>query len=245
MKRKIRIACIQTNAGDRWQENFKRSLKLIQRAVRKGACLIALPEAFCWRGGGKDLMSVSREATRHIVGELRSLARRSGVAILLGSIFEIEDASGKIYNTSLLIGPSGRIEAKYRKIHLFDSSIPLAKTRESDHVLGGKRIVTALMFGVRCGLSICYDLRFPELYRNLAKKGSRIIFIPANFTHETGKAHWEVLIRARAIENQVFVIAPGQVGRHPGNRILSYGTSLIVDPWGRVLKRGSRNREEI
>ncbi len=242
--KKFRIACLQTDAGPDWRENLRRVRAQTVRAFARKPDLITLPEMFYWRGPSQHLSRMAFQVTPLVVAEFRRLARANKTAFLLGSLLE-PGPGGKFYNTSLLIAASGKIVARYRKIHLFDSRLKNAKSRESRHIASGNKVVTAKIRGVRVGLAVCYDLRFPELFRLLARKGARIIFLPSNFTFETGKAHWEVLLRARAIENQVFIAAPAQTGLHPSTGIRSFGTSLIVDPWGRVLRKGSRSREQV
>lgn len=164
----------------------------------------------------------------------RRLARDLGVAILAGSIPEVGPDKDHVYNTSVLLGRDGETIATYRKIHLFDVNLEHAKFQESSHVTAGTHSVVAELDGWRIGMTVCYDLRFPELYRELGSKGAQILTVPAAFTLHTGKDHWEVLLRARAIENQAFVVAPGQFG-HDGDRRHSWGKSLVVDPWGTCL----------
>ncbi len=182
-------------------------------------------------------------------------AARHGIFLLAGSFAEAVKGSRKMLNTSCFFGPSGKILAAYRKMHLFDVDLPphrdagkAKKIRESDYFLRGKKpVLTEASLtkpGIQCGLSICYDLRFPELYRGYALRGAQILFVPSNFTRQTGQEHWEPLLRARAIENQCFVIAPGQSG--VGSQgVLSHGTSLILDPWGRILAKGPAAGEAI
>ncbi len=243
-KTSIRVACIQINAGADCEQNRETLLKCLRRAVRGKPDLLALPENFYWRGPEENLSYAFRSGLRFI-RELRDWARRNRVAILLGSILEKSTLSEHYFNTSYLIGPGGDIRARYRKIHLFDVHLGNVKTQESRHILPGRKIVSARFSGTRVGLTICYDLRFPELFRKLMGQGVELVFVPANFTYATGRAHWEVLIRARAIENQMFVVAPAQFGIHPASGIRSFGTSLIVSPWGQVLAKASRDQEEI
>jgi predicted amidohydrolase len=168
----------------------------------------------------------------------RSWARELGIHLVAGSIAERSDDPDKSFNTSILIGPGGELEASYRKIHMFDVDVGGVAYRESEHEEPGDEIVTAelggALEGVTLGMSVCYDLRFPELYRILAVRGATVITVPSAFTLETGKDHWDVLLRARAIENQAFVVAPNQIGEAPPH-YRSYGRSAILDPWGVVL----------
>lgn len=242
--KKFRVACLQTNAGQNWRINLRRLRTQMKLALVRKPHLIALPEMFCWRGPSRHLSRIAFEATPLVIEEFRGFAQANKTAVLLGSLLE-PGPGRKFYNTSILISSSGKIAARYRKIHLFDNHLKNAKSCESRHITPGRKAVTSKSGGVRVGLAICYDLRFPELFRLLARKGARIIFLPSNFTFETGKAHWEILLRARAIENQVFMIAPAQTGIHPSTRIRSFGTSLIVDPWGKVLRKGRRAGEQI
>jgi predicted amidohydrolase len=171
------------------------------------------------------------------------LARQLGVHLVAGSILE-DSGESRVFNTSVLFDARGQIVARYRKIHLFDVDIPQHVTiRESDTRMGGDGVVTApTELGV-IGMSVCYDLRFPELYRQLTLSGAEIIAVPSAFTFPTGAAHWELLLRARAIENQVYVVAPDQIGRSPSG-VLDYGNSMIVDPWGTPVARAA-DRETV
>lgn len=242
----FRAACIQNSAGKDPAENLKRVLSLVGIALKLKPDVVALPENFYWRGSRQEMAQVAYQTTPEVIRTFRLLAQKSRTAFVLGSVIEPSHSRTHFYNTLVHIGPSGRIQSTYRKIHLFDVQLPRGiSIRESDTTKPGREIVTALVGGRRAGFSICYDLRFPELFRALARKGSRMIFLPANFTKITGQAHWEVLLRARAIENQVFMIAPAQTGRHPVTGIASYGSSMIVDPWGRVLSRATCHREEV
>ncbi|MGH2745459.1 MAG: nitrilase-related carbon-nitrogen hydrolase, partial [Thermoleophilaceae bacterium] len=167
----------------------------------------------------------------------RDTARELGIDIVAGSVAERREGHERVANTSVHAGPDGELRAVYRKIHMFDVEVGGVEYRESEHSEPADEIVVSeTAQGLGLGLTICYDLRFPELYRILALRGARIVAIPAAFTRVTGEAHWEILLRARAIENQVFVIAPGQ-GWMPGPERDSYGNSMIVDPWGEVLAR--------
>jgi deaminated glutathione amidase len=235
--RPIRVGVVQMTSTDDLPANLATADRGVREAAAQGAHFVALPEMFAY---------LRREGTRFphaqgidgaIVQQFRALASELAVRILAGSIAEAIPGQDRVYNTSVLIGPSGVIEAVYRKLHLFD--IDLASQgggtyRESASVSPGKDLVVASTQQGSIGLSICYDVRFPELYRELAARGARFLTVPSAFAPETGVAHWEILLRARAIENQAFVIAPAQCGRHSETRA-SYGHSLIADPWGTVL----------
>ncbi len=231
----IRAAVVQVVAGREVRENLAKATQLVEAAARRGARLVVLPENFAFMGPESERVAVAEKLGEGPVSRWGfSLARRLGLELLLGGIPEASPVDGKVYNTALLIGPEG-ILGTYRKIHLFDVDVPGGPAvRESDHTLAGREVVCLQRPWGRLGLSICYDLRFPELYRRLASEGAHVIAVPAGFTLETGRAHWEILVRARAVENQAFVLAANLAGHHFGNR-RSYGHSMIVDPWGEVL----------
>jgi len=231
----INCAVIQMNSGADQDENLRRAGELVARAAADGAELAALPENFArMRKSDREAIIGEREGGP-VASWARKTAAAEGIYLLAGSYPEAGPHGDRSYNTSILVDPAGRVLAAYRKIHLFDVAVPGGEThRESQWILPGREAVTAETPLVPMGLSICYDLRFPELYRRLAELGARIIFAPAAFTERSGRAHWEILVRARAIENQVFLVAPAQEGGHPGGR-RTYGHSLIVDPWGEIL----------
>jgi deaminated glutathione amidase len=236
----VRVALVQTTSTDDVAANLTAASRLVEEAAERGASLVALPEnfAFLRREGGS--IPCAQGLDGEIVGCLRALARRLHVRILGGSFPEAAPGEARVFNTSVLISPAGEIEAVYRKIHLFDVDLSASGGgvhRESAVIAPGREVVVAQTPDAAIGLSVCYDLRFPELYRELAARGAQILAVPSAFTRETGKDHWEVLLRARAIENQAFVIAPAQCGRHSEARA-SHGRSLIVDPWGLVLAQG-------
>ncbi len=241
--KKLRAACVQIAAGADPEKNLLKARRLFGQAVKAGARIVAFPENFFWRGAGKD-MARAAAFTLPALREYRSLAAKYKTAVLLGGMPE-RAAGKKFYNTAVLIDEKGRVAARYRKIHLFDVRLKDVKVCESRNTQPGKKIAAGKIHSVKAGLSVCYDIRFPELFRRLAFQGSRVLFIPANFTAVTGKAHWELLARARAVENLAFVIAPGMSGSHPTTGLESFGTSLIVDPWGRVLCRGGRAGEGV
>jgi len=215
--------------------NIETALRLIDEAAGAGARLVALPEVWAYLGPQEG----NRDSAESIPGPLSDLladrARRHGIYLHCGSYYEIRDSDPRLFNTAVVINPDGDIVAKYSKIHMFDVVLDgVASFQESATVSPGDEIVTFAVDGVTVGLAICYDLRFPELFRILALRGADVIVLPAAFTMTTGKDHWEVLIRARAIENGVFMVAPGQVGSYAGGN-WCYGRSLIVDPWGTIL----------
>jgi predicted amidohydrolase len=225
--------------------NLGTAERLTREAAADGADLVVLPERVDVRGGHDDYARHAAPIDAHPTVEwAQALARELGIDLIAGSISERRDGHGKLNNTSVHVGPDGSVKAVYRKIHLFDVQVGDIEYLESESDEGGDEIVvTELADGTKTGLSICYDLRFPELYRILAINGARVLTVPANFTHPTGSAHWEVLLRARAVEDQAFVIAAGQVGDHPGDMGRMYGNSLIVDPWGEVLARADDTSE--
>jgi predicted amidohydrolase len=225
-----------TSTADR-ASNLETALRLVSEAADRGAALIGLPENFSFMGRDEDRIAGAETLEGPTVSALRELAQRRRVFVLAGSIPEKVEQPGKTANTSVLIADDGSIAATYRKIHLFDVAIPDgARYAESETVVAGSEPVVAATPLGRVGLSVCYDLRFPELYRRLSDSGAEVLTVPAAFTLFTGKDHWEVLLRARAIENLSYVLAPAQVGRHSATRV-TYGNSMIVDPWGVVLAR--------
>lgn len=233
--KKFSVAAVQMLALREKAANIAEAEKWIREAAARGARVVALPEVFVWRGVKKQ----ERQAAEPIPGptseRLAALARELAIYVLGGSILEQIPGSDKAYNTSLLFGPEGKILAKYRKLHLFDVDLKEGvSTRESDTRACGDEVVVAATSLCPMGLSICYDLRFPELYRRMMTEGAQLMFVPSAFTAYTGQAHWEPLLRARAIENQSYVVAPGQFGKHPES-FRTHGHSMIVDPWGNVL----------
>jgi predicted amidohydrolase len=232
----VRVAAVQLNSNGDKARNVAAAERLVRAAAADGAELVALPEKWNLLGSGEEIAAGAEALDGPSLGAARSWARELGIHLLAGSIAEHgdEETSDMAFNTSVLIGPDGADLAVYRKIHLFDVEAGGVEYRESDHEQPGDEIVSASVDGLELGLTICYDLRFPELYRILAVRGARLIAVPSAFTAATGRDHWQVLLRARAIENQVFVIAPNQVGEAPP-RYDSYGHSAIVDPWGTVL----------
>jgi deaminated glutathione amidase len=233
-------AAIQMTAGPDKAANLERAERLVRVGAARGANLVALPEVFNWRGKRIEQAAAAETLDGQSLTLMSRLARELRIHIVAGSITEQTAAGGsRCYNTSALVGPDGGRIAVYRKIHLFDVDLPGRVTvRESDAKIAGAETVTAATPLGAIGLSICYDLRFPELYRRLTFAGAQIIAIPSAFTFPTGEAHWEPLLRARAIENQAYVIAPAQFGPNIYG-YSDYGNSMIVDPWGRVIARAA------
>jgi predicted amidohydrolase len=232
--RKIKVAAIQMSSTPNKEENKEAAEALVREAVAAGADFVALPEL--WSCHGLD--EVYRANAEPVPGPttefLGSLARELRVYVLGGSILEGGPGSERLSNTSTFFDPSGEMTAVYRKIHLFDVRVSDREYLESANIAPGKDVVTAKAGAATLGLSVCYDVRFPELYRLLALRGAEVLAVPAAFTLQTGKDHWELLLRARAVENQAFVVAPAQWGRKADGR-WTYGRSMIVDPWGTVL----------
>ncbi len=230
---RLSVALVQLDAGSDPEVNVADAARLADRAAAAGARLVALPEYLQYRGSDDGYRASARSIPGTFTDALAAVARARNAWILAGSLAE-SSSTDRPYNTSVLIDPSGAITATYRKIHLFDVAIDNGPAdRESDRVTAGDRAVIADVDGIRLGLSICYDLRFPELYRTLATAGAEILAVPANFLERTGRDHWEVLLRARAIENGAYVIAPAQVGGPAG--VPAHGRSMIIDPWGTVI----------
>jgi predicted amidohydrolase len=234
----VRAAAVQLNSTEDKDRNLATADRLTRAAAADGAELVVLPEKFNVLGTHDHY----REGAEPIEGGrtinwARETAHELGIDLVAGSIPELRDGRDKLSNTSVHVGPEGEIKGVYRKIHMFDVVVGGQTYRESESEEAGEEIVLSETAGhTPLGLTVCYDLRFPELYRILAVKGARIIALPAAFTKITGQAHWEILIRARAIENQAFVVAADQIGRSPGDHD-SFGGSIIVDPWGEVLAK--------
>jgi predicted amidohydrolase len=242
--RKFKIAAIQFCSNEDKARNLKLVDKFIGNAVKDNARVVVLPEMFNCCGHTKVMVEKAEDIPGRTINFLSDKARTHKIYIVCGSVFE-KVRNRMVHNTSVIVGPSGEILVKYSKIHLFDVDIQdKIRYKESENVVAGHKIVTANMGGVDIGLSICYDLRFCELFRSLALNGAKVIFIPSAFTETTGEYHWEPLIKARAIENQVFVVAANQIGTSP-NDITCYGKSMIVDPWGRVLAKAKDDENVI
>ena len=249
----LKIAAVQMMSGPDKEKNLKQAEKLIILAVKKKVHFIVLPEVFNFRGKLSEAPKAAETIPGYSTNFISKLAKKYKVWILIGSLMEnvgvdlasaLQTQRTKPFNTSVLINPQGKIVAKYRKMHLFDIKLKGKEILESSRNQAGKTPQLAKISKAKVGLSICYDLRFPELYRHYSKKGAEIICIPSSFTKPTGEAHWHTLIKARAIENLAYVIAPNQAGVGSGG-IKTYGHSLIVDPWGKILAEGPENGEAV
>ena len=231
----MRVAAVQLNSTADPAANLASADRLTRAAAADGARLIVLPEKWTAIGSDEQQRAAAQTLAGPAVEWARAIARELGVDLVAGSILELVPGQDKLANTSVHVDPQGELRATYRKLHMFDVEVGGRTYRESDIEAPGEEIVLSeTADGVPLGLSICYDLRFPELYRILAVRGALAIVVPAAFTLATTRDHWETLLRARAIENQAFLIAANQVGAHPGGH-RSGGRSMIVDPWGLVL----------
>jgi predicted amidohydrolase len=239
----LRAAAIQLDSTADRGRNLQQAERLIRAAAEDGATLVALPEHFDLRGEDDDYARGAEPLDGPTIERVRELARELDVDLVAGSIAERRAGRDKVSNASVHIGPDGEIHAVYRKIHLFDVTVAEVEYRESDSgEPGDAAVLSEAADGTKIGLSVCYDVRFPELYRILALQGALVVIVPANFTRVTGEAHWEVLLRARAVENQLFVVAPAQAGEYPPGKP-AYGNSMVIDPWGEVLARAPADGE--
>jgi predicted amidohydrolase len=240
----MRGAAVQLNSTDDKQRNLATADRLTRQAAAEGADLVVLPEKFNVLGTHDDYVAGAETLDGPTIAWAREVARELGIDLVAGSIVERREGRDKLSNTSVHVGPDGELKAVYRKIHMFDVVVGGQTYRESEsEEPGDELVISEAADQVPLGLTVCYDLRFPELYRILAIRGARVITIPAAFTKVTGEAHWEILLRARAIENQAFVVAADQVGSHPPDKE-SFGGSMIVDPWGEILTR-ARDEESV
>ena len=240
MADRLRIACVQLNSGAVKADNLEKAERLVARAASTGADVVLLPEK--WNAlGPADVLRANAEALEggETVEAMSGWARQHGITLVGGSITERREAREKLSNTCLVFDPSGDIVGAYRKIHMFDVDVGGHVYRESEAEEAGEETLVVEAEGWRVGLSVCYDLRFPELYRILALQGAELVTVPAAFTLFTGKDHWELLLRARAVENQCYVAAANEWGSHPPEGKASYGRSMIIDPWGVVLAQAA------
>ena len=236
---KITAAAIQFTANEEKKRNVEIVMELIDNASSQGAELIVLPEMFnCY--SSLEIMVKNAETIPGYTTELLAKkAKEKGIYIIFGIYEKAND--NKAYNSSVAVGPDGNVLDTYSKTHLFDINVPGSITfLESSHVTPGQKITNININNIKCGMAVCYDLRFPELFRTMALDGALMFAMPCAFTRATGQFHWDPLLKARAIENQTFIIAANQVGRHP-NGIVSHGNSMILDPWGRVIVQASKD----
>jgi predicted amidohydrolase len=235
MSARVLAAAVQMTSTADVERNLAAAERLVEQAADRGATFVGLPENFAFLRSEGQPVPAAQALDGSWVQRFAALARRRTLTLLLGSLPERIDGDTRVFNTSVLLGPDGATLAVYRKMHLFDIDLPgLEHLKESRAVRPGAELVVARAPFAPVGLTICYDVRFPELYRALAAAGARVLAVPSAFTDRTGRDHWEVLLRARAIENLAFVFAPAQVGLH-GKARASHGHAMIVDPWGRIL----------
>lgn len=242
----MKIAAIQLNVGEFKEKNIAKAVHFVKEAIERGSKAIFLPEVFNYRGPlDKNVINeIGEKIPGPSLAPFLALAKKHRVFIVAGSIYEKIPHQPKCYNTSVVINDYGRVAARYRKINLFDAVVVDRVIKEPQNFSAGKTAVIASLGPLRLGMTVCYDLRFPELFRKYGKKKCEVIAVPSNFTYETGKAHWEVLLRARAIENLAYIVAPNQCGTS-STGVEAFGNSMIVDPWGGVLARASTDHEEI
>jgi predicted amidohydrolase len=230
----VRAAALQMCSGRDVDANLRVAERLVRRAHDRGATFVGLPENFAAMASEGVLLDRTEAIDGPIVSWGRALAKELGIDLLLGSIPETASRESMRRNTSVLVDRRGEVVAVYRKIHLFDVHLDSGSLLESKVVEPGDEVVTGTLAWGAVGLSVCYDLRFPELYRTLRREGAEVLTAPAAFTSQTGPDHWHLLLRARAVENQAYVFAPAQFGQH-GRKRASYGHAAIVDPWGHVV----------
>jgi deaminated glutathione amidase len=240
----MRASALQLNSTDDKERNLEIAERLVRRAAADGSELVVLPEKFDLIGTPEQLVAGAEPLDGPTLRWAGALAAELGLWLVAGSVVERVEDDVRLRNTSVLLDPDGATAAVYRKIHMFDVEVGGVTYRESDVEAPGDEIVVADAGEVKLGLAVCYDLRFPELFRIMAVDGAQAFTLPSAFTVPTGRAHWEILIRARAIENQAFVIAAGQIGKHPPDHE-SYGHSMIVDPWGTVLAAAGDEPEQV
>ncbi len=241
----IRVAAAQLSSGAHPATNVERARELVRRAAREGASYIQLPEYFNFRGAPSRYSSVAETIPGPTTEALAALARELGVVIHIGSMLERSSHPDKSFNTSVVIDADGEILATYRKGHLFDVNVPGGVVHEeSRHIAPGDQLSVVEVSGLHLGLSVCFDLRFGELYRQLSLHGATVLAVPSSFAVATGRVHWEVLLRARAIENHAYVIAAAQAGTSDQG-LSSYGHSLIIGPWGEVLAESEVDGEDV
>ncbi len=242
----MRVAVIQLNAAGGRDENLAHALRLIEQAARRGAQLVLLPEYATFLGRYEDFPAAAESIPGPTTERLAACARQHSIYLHAGSLIERSPVAGRFYNTSVVFDPKGVLLATYRKVHLFDVQVPgLVSDYESQAILPGDALCVVELPELVLGLSLCFDLRFPEMYRQMSMAGAEAFAVPAAFTRVTGRAqHWEILLRARAIENQAYVLAAAQHGRDAAGR-WHYGNSMIVGPWGEVLAAAPEEGDHV
>jgi deaminated glutathione amidase len=240
-----RVAAVQMHAGTDVEANLEIATRLVTRAAEAGATYVQLPESATFLGPATRKREVAETIPGPSSDYFAELARQSQIHLHVGSLLERSDEPGKSYNTSLLFDPQGTIVTTYRKVHLFDIDVPgQVAQQESNAVSPGQELTVVELPGMTLGLSICFDVRFPEMYSAMARAGANVFAVPAAFASATGRAHWEILLRARAIEEHAYVIAAGQTG-HGYDGWVSHGHSMIVGPWGEVLAQADGEHEDV
>jgi len=239
------VGAVQLSAGTDVEANVTAALELVTRAVDGGATYVQTPEYTTYYGSAVGYADAAETVPGPTTRRFGDLARSRGVLVHVGSLLERSSTPGKYFNTSVVLDASGEVVATYRKAHLFDVDVPgEVAFRESDAILAGDEVVTVDALGMTLGLSVCFDLRFPELYRRLALEGATVLCVPSAFAAATGRVHWEVLLRARAIENHAVVVAAARAGSS-GSGPATWGHSMIVGPWGEVLAESDAQGEDV
>jgi deaminated glutathione amidase len=241
----VRVAAVQLSSGSNTEENIERAIAGVAMAVASGATYVQLPEYFNYRGPTSRYHDVAEEIPGPTTALLAEVARNNNITLHVGSMLERSPDPSKSYNTSVVFAPSGDIVATYRKGHLFDINVPgEVEQYESRNIAPGDRLVITDAPGFALGLSVCFDLRFTEMYRRLSSHGATVLAVPSSFAVATGRVHWEVLLRARAIENHAYVIAAAQAGTTTEG-LSSFGHSMIIGPWGEVLAESDVDGEDV
>lgn len=246
MKNMMKTAVVQMSSTDDKRANIEKAVFYVRKAIRRKAKFVLLPEMFIYRGqiNQAERTLLAESIPGPTVKIFQKIAQAERISILMGSIYEKVDKYKKVCNTSIFIDQNGQIKGRYRKIHLFDAIVQKEKIMESTNFIPGKRKVLVDLKPFKLGMAICYDIRFSNLFHSYTMKGATVICLPSAFTLLTGRDHWEVLLRARAIENMCYVLAPNQVG--PDNRNgHHFGHSMIIDPWGKILACANRNEENV
>ncbi len=245
MKNSFFVAAVQLNPGKNISENIRKVAKGISNLSKQGAEIVVLPELFIYRGDPGYYKNIAENIGGPITTFFCNLAKNLHINIILGSIIEKSSRPRKYYDTAVCISSSGEIISSYRKINLFEVKLGRKIIREGDFFLPGKKISTFTVSGRSVGVAICFDLRFASLFQSLASEGVEIICVPSNFTYSTGRAHWHVLLRNRAVETQSYIIAANCCGTDTYSRIRSFGHSIIIDPWGNIIKEAAEREALI